>query len=47
MTGARDFLGDERPARRPLERKIHIVPSVEARQPLAHRLASRGSDPPS
>ena len=47
MTGARDFLGDEPPARRPLESKMHIVQRVEARQPLAHRLASRGSDSPS
>jgi len=47
MTGAHDLLGDEPPARRPLEREMHIVPRVEARQPLTHRLASRGSDSPS
>jgi hypothetical protein len=47
MTRARDLLDDEPPARRPLQCDLHLIDAVEARQPLAHRFAGRGSDPPS
>jgi hypothetical protein len=39
-----DLLDDESPARRRLERKLHID-TVEPRQPRAHRHASRRTDP--
>jgi hypothetical protein len=45
MPGPLDLLDDEPPTRRPLEREMHLAENVEARQPLAHRLTSRRSDP--
>jgi hypothetical protein len=39
------FLGDEPAARRALEREMQIGERAEPRQPFAHRLARRGSDP--
>jgi hypothetical protein len=40
-----DLLDHEPPARRPLERETHLVDTVEARQPLPHRLARGRTDP--
>jgi hypothetical protein len=45
MPGPLDLLDHEPPARRPIEGEVHIVHPVEARQPLADRLASGRTDP--
>ena len=42
-----DLLDHEPPARPALERELHPVNILEPRQPLAHRLTRRGSNPPS
>jgi hypothetical protein len=47
MPRSLDLLDNEPPARCALEREVHLINILEPRQPLAHRLAGRGSDPPS